>query len=294
MSEALASRGMLVLDREEMLQAYRRLALRPNAHLTHASVIKVAEVLDASIVVYGQFEFTPAAQGAPPGSRGSLSFTAWILDMRRMRRAPGFIESGPLDGLASLQTRLAWQVLSYLDPGGTPPVEQYLKEHPGVRLDAMENYTRGLLAPGFEQKHLYFTQAARLDDDFWQPDFELGRLHWGRKEYRLAAQWFAKVPAAAPMYMESNFLLGLCRFYTREYASATQAFELVAHAVPLNEVFNNLGAAESRAGLPGALENFRKALDGDPADPDYQFNVGYMLWKRGSREIPRRARAQSR
>jgi tetratricopeptide (TPR) repeat protein len=280
-SEALVTHGMLVLGLEERQEAYRRLSIRSNARLTHASVIKVAEALDATDVVYGQFEFTPPPADAPAGSRGTLHFTAWVLNMRRMRNGPEFIESGPLDGLAALQTHLAWQVLSYLEPGDAPPVAQFMKEHPSIRLDAMENYTRGLLADSAEQRHRYFTQAARLDPGFWQPVFQLGRLHWTQKEYQLAAGWFAKVPPGTPRYMEANFLLGLCENHTGDYASAQKAFELVAQSVPLNEVFNNLGVAQSKRGLPDALESFRKALEGDPTDLDYIFNVGYALWKRG-------------
>jgi tetratricopeptide (TPR) repeat protein len=279
--ETLAARGLLVLEREDRQEAYRRLSIRPNAHLTHASAMRVAEALDADEVVYGQFQFTPAGADAPEGSRGSLSFTAWTLTMRRMRQGPPFIESGPLDGLAALQTHLAWQVLGYLDPDGTPPAGQFQKEHPPVRLDAMENYTRGLLATDEEQQHRYFAQAARLDENFSSPDFELGRLYWRHKEYRLAIQWFVKVKPTAQRYMEANFLLGLCRYYTGDYPAAQQSFEIVAQSVPLNEVLNDLAAAQSRRGLPGALENFRKALDGDPGDPDYHFNTGYVLWKRG-------------
>jgi tetratricopeptide (TPR) repeat protein len=213
--------------------------------------------------------------------RGSLRFTAWITNMRRMRNGPEFIESGSLDDLASLQTHLAWQVLGYLDPAHTPPAAQFGKDHPPVRLDAMENYTRGLLASGAEQKHRYFTQAARLDERFWQPVFQLGQLYWSQKEYRLAAGWFAKVKPGTPRYFEASFLLGLCRYYTSDYAGAQQSFAAVAQAVPLNEVFNNLGAAESRRDAPNAIADLGKALDGDPADPDYRFNIGYVEWKRG-------------
>jgi tetratricopeptide (TPR) repeat protein len=55
----------------------------------------------------------------------------------------------------------------------------------------------------------------------------------------------------------------------------------VAQQVPLNEVLNNLGAAQSRQNEAGALENFKKALEGDATDPDYHFNVGYALLRRG-------------
>jgi Flp pilus assembly protein TadD len=56
---------------------------------------------------------------------------------------------------------------------------------------------------------------------------------------------------------------------------------MVANERPLNEVFNNLGAALSRKNDPAAADNFKKALDGDEADPDYWFNLGYVLWKQG-------------
>lgn len=279
--EALASRAVLVLEREERQEVYRRLSIRPNAHLTHASVIKVAEALDASEVIYGAFQFTPA-QDPSGGSRGSLRITAYTLDMKRMRKGPEFAESGPLEDLAPLQSHLAWQVLRFLEPETTPPAEQFLKERPPVRVDAMENYVRGLLATSPEQKHRFFTQALRLDERFSQPSFELGRLYWDKKEYRLAADWLVRVRPSGPRYLEANFLLGLCRYYLGDYASAQSGFELVARSVPLNEVFNDLGAAESRRNLPDALENFKKALEGDSADPDYHFNVGYEFWKRGN------------
>ena len=76
-------------------------------------------------------------------------------------------------------------------------------------------------------------------------------------------------------------MLGICRYHTGDFAGAEAAFRLVSQAVPLNEVYNNLGAAQSRQNSPETLESFRKALEGDSADPDYHFNLGYALWKRG-------------
>lgn len=279
--EALASRGVLVLDRQEREEIYRRLSIRPYARLTHASVIKVAEALDAGEVIYGEFELLPAEDSPAGSSRGSLRITAHLLDVNRLRKGPEFGEVGALEDLTKLETDLAWQALRILAPDSTPSAEEFHKQRPPVPVNAMENYVRGLLATAPDQKHRFFTQAVRLDESFSQPCFELGRLYWDKKEYRLAAPWLARVKAADPHFLEANFLLGLCRYHTADYNGAESAFELVGRSLPLNEVFNDLGAALSRRNRPGALENFRKALESDPADPDYHFNVGYVLWKAG-------------
>ena len=76
--DSLGSEGILVLDREDRLEAYRRLSLRPGAELTHASVLKVGESLDAANVVYGFYELLPAEPGKEQ-SKGSLRITARIL-----------------------------------------------------------------------------------------------------------------------------------------------------------------------------------------------------------------------
>ena len=56
----------------------------------------------------------------------------------------------------------------------------------------------------------------------------------------------------------------------------------MAASVPLNEVFNNLGAAQLQRGdFDAAAASFRKALEGDSADPDYHFNLGVALWRAG-------------
>ena len=48
--DALSSEGLLVLDREDRLEGYRRLSLRPGAELTRASIIKIGQTLDAGHV----------------------------------------------------------------------------------------------------------------------------------------------------------------------------------------------------------------------------------------------------
>ena len=72
--EALSSEGLMVLDRDDRVEVYRRLSVRPYTLLTKASVVKIGEELDAEHVIFGQFDMKPVPD-APAGSRGSLQIT---------------------------------------------------------------------------------------------------------------------------------------------------------------------------------------------------------------------------
>ncbi len=281
LGEALGSEGLIVLNRDDRVEAYRRLGIRPYSLLTKASVVKIGQELDAEHVIFGQFDLKAVPDSAAK-SRGSLAITASIVDLRRIKEGPEFRELGALEDLAAIEGHLAWQTLRFLKPNTAPAESQFRERHPAVRVDAIENYVRGLLAANEDEEHRFFTQAARLDAHYSQPCFQLGRLLWKKKEYKSAGEWFQKVAPAAAHYHEANFFLGLCRYYTGDYVGARDAFQLVARVVPLNEVYNNLGAAESRVSAAEAMDNFRRALEGDPNDTGYLFNVGYTLWKQGN------------
>jgi tetratricopeptide (TPR) repeat protein len=47
-------------------------------------------------------------------------------------------------------------------------------------------------------------------------------------------------------------------------------------------VLNNLGVTQLRLNMPEALENIRRALEGDDKDPTYHFNLGVALLLRGA------------
>jgi tetratricopeptide (TPR) repeat protein len=270
----------LTIDRDDRAEVFRRLSLRPYARLTRASVIELAQSLDADHVIYGQFELTPP----PPGeaiTRGSLRITARSIDVRGIRKGPEFTDTGALEDLAALQSHVAWQSLRLARPKEAPPEDEFRRRHPSVRVDAMENYIRGLLAGSTQQKQGFFTQAAHLDPGYSQPCFQLGRLLFSAKDYAAAAGWLKKVGDTDPSYREATFLLGLALYNQNNFEGAEASFRTVAATVPLNEVLNNLAAARSRRNDPTAVETFERALEGDTSDPDYQFNVGYALWKQG-------------
>ena len=277
--DALASEGVLVLDRADRLEAYRRLSLRPGAELTRASILKIGESLDAANVIYGSFELT---QPATATSKGSIRIQARIINLKKTHQGPSFSETGALEDLAVLSARLGWQALESMRGKSAPAQDEFLRARPAVRLDAIESYVRGLLAASAEQRHRFFTQAARLDDKYSQPCFQLGMIYWERKDYKVATGWLQRVARTDPHYLEAQYFLGLCKYYNGDFAGSEESFQRVAAAMPLNEVFNNLGAAQGRRNNPAAaVSSFQKALEGDSADPDYHFNLGYTLWRTG-------------
>lgn len=271
--EGLNSEGMLTLAREDRVEVFRRLSIRPNAQLTKASVIKVGESLDAGEVIFGEYE----VKGT--GTERTVRLTARLVNLKRFHEGAEFEQSGPLEDLSMLETKLAWNFVHGMGQQSAGTEAEFFRLRPPVRIDAVELYVRGLLAVSTEQKQKLFTQAATLDDHFSQPAFQLGRTYWQRKDWKQSVRWLERVTRADSHYLEALFLLGLCRYYQADYFEAIKQFQAVAAEMPLNEVYNNLGAAQARKGLAGAGENLKKALEGDEADPDYWFNTGYWEWK---------------
>ncbi|MGC8761444.1 MAG: tetratricopeptide repeat protein [Bryobacteraceae bacterium] len=278
--EKLAAENVEVVAPELRDQAMNDAGLRRYALVTRASAIEAAIQANASLVLYGSFEVRPAAGG----SSGSalLRIHAHLLDARRLIRRGSFLIEKPLAELSAAQMSLAWQALRALRPDWLLSEEEFGRSHPAVRLDALENYARGLRAENLEQKHRFLATAARLAPNFSPALYQLGRLNLlGFRDYSAAASWFEKVNSSDIHYRESVFYLGYCRYRTGEFTAAAAAYRQLAAAAPLPEVLNNLGAVLLRLNDPEALTALRSAAEANPADPDIAFNLGYALWRSG-------------
>lgn len=280
-SEAMTRQNMLVVNRELRKEAEGRLALRSGIPWTRGTMLKLAESLDADYLVFGSYEHMPSSD---LNGMGMLHLKSETVNVRELRRGGVFQENGPIEDLALLQSHLAWQVLRASRPGNAPSEEEFKRSRLTVRLDALEHYMRGLLATKAEAQERFFQQAIRLEPRYSQASFQYGRLLAERDSQALAAQNLEKVQPWDPHYREATFLLGLARFKLKEFRPAEAAFLRLNRDVPLSEVLNNLGVAQWRLGLPEAMENLRRALEGDDKDPTYHFNLGLALLSRGAFE----------
>ncbi len=270
-SDSLAGEGLLTVDRLDRGEVERRLGVKPGVPLTRATVMKIAMDLDASHVVFGRYEVA---------GRG-VKTTATILDVKKLASLAELSETEDLAKLSRLQGRLAWRVMNTLFPLAPPDRTAFLARHPPLKTEALEAYVRGLTAGREEIRIHEFMQAAKLDADYAAPAFELGSLHFAKSQWQEATLWFSRIHSNDAHYRRATFFLGLARYHLGDFSAAKEAFLRVSEKLPLNEVFNNLGAAQSRLNENESLQSFEQALGGAESDPDYHFNAGYALLRRG-------------
>jgi tetratricopeptide (TPR) repeat protein len=282
LTSELSATNLIVIDRGIRSEAMKRLTLRADADFTKATIIRLGQTLDADYVIYGSYTAKPDPNAAKEMRNSLLEITARMIDLRHLHDGPEVTEAGKLSDLTRLEEHLAWQNIKTLDPASDPQIDKFLAPQKIIRVDAQESYVRGLLSTNRDQRQKWFMQAVNVDSRFISPSFELGKLLLEKKEYRSAIQAFQRVPATDNRYPEARFRMGLCAYGANDFTAAVGYFREVAKTVPLNEVFNNLGAAEAALNQPVALDDFRRAFDGDPNDSMYAFNLGMTLLRQSS------------
>ena len=271
LGDRISSSTVYVLSREDRVDAFDRGGIPANLHPSRATMYRVAEQMDADFAVLGDYDFD--------GQR--FTARAQLLDMKRRQLLPEVSESGALVKLIEVQAALAWDLLRILHPGLVESRDTLIAATPAIRLDAFENYVRGVMALQREEKLRRFREAIRLAPTYAQPIEELGKTYYLMRDYEAAMNWLARVPPGGPLSREAGFYLGLAAYYRGDFARAEQAFAALAQTFPLTEVDNNLGVAQARRGKKSAGEYFRKAAEADPGDPDYRFNLAISSYRAG-------------
>ena len=117
--------------------------------------------------------------------------------MRAQQLSPAVTESAPLADLGTLQSALAWDLLRLIRTDFSVPKDNYVASVAPVRLDALENYIRGMLATTAEEKVQHYREASRLNPDYAQAWLELGKTYYAQRAYEPAIAALGQVPQSS-------------------------------------------------------------------------------------------------
>jgi len=202
------------------------------------------------------------------------------VDVPHLRIGQPVISRGEMPELIHVFNSLAWKLTRQLDPGFSGSEETFVAAGSGIRLDAFEQYIRGITEPDQQERLRHLNSAVLLSPEFSPAWMALGREDYASQQYEQAAAAFAKVRGNDADGLEAGFYRGLSLLFSGDYPRAEESFAGVARVLPLAEVLNNQGVALARRGQDGILL-FRQAVAADPNGADYHFNLAVSLKRHG-------------
>jgi tetratricopeptide (TPR) repeat protein len=262
LADELNALGRHAHTREERLDAFQRLQVPPVATLSHATVIRLGQVVGATHVVIGSFRLTG----------GMLSVRARSIRLATGQMEHEFVEAGPLEDLfatfARVGRRLAGQAA-----GPSPP---------RPALPVFENYIKGLIATATPAKIGFLEAAIKLDPGFDRARLALWNVHYEEGNGQVALVAAAAVPESSPMYARARFSAALSLLQLQRLDDAFATFRTLADRAPTATLMNNIGVIQLRRPVTPqtgrATYYFNQALKLDEDDSDYYFNLGYAYW----------------
>lgn len=271
LSMRFASAGFEPTSRADRTYALDHLGLPQGFQPSRASALKLAQTLDADSIVVGSF--TTDATG--------ITAEASLVDVTNLRMTSQVSVRGEMRDLMGVFSALAWRLTRQLDPTFSGSEETFVAAGRQIRVDAFEQYIRGITEPDQAERQRHLEQAVKLSPEFSPAWMALGREDYHQQQYAEAAEAFAKVDRNGADGLEASFYRGLSLLFSGNYAPAADAFAEVARVLPLAEVLNNEGVALSRQEKDGT-SLFIQAAAADPNTPDYHFNLAVSLKHRGN------------
>jgi len=267
----LASAGFAPMSRADRIYALDHLGLPQGFQPSRASSLKLAETLDADSIIVGSY--------VTDGS--GIVVEAQLVDVPHLRMSQPVTARGEMRNLLSVFDSLAWKLTRQLDPNFNVAEETFVAASSGMRLDAFEQYIRGITESDQAERLRHLNLAVVLNPRFSQAWMALGREDYAGEQYEQAALAFAKVGRNDSDALEAGFYRGLSLLFSGDYPHAEEAFAEVARVLPLAEVLNNQGIALARRGKDG-IPLFRQAAAADPSGADYHFNLAISLKHHGN------------
>jgi len=263
-----------VVPRETRLALVEDADLPPNATLSRASMIRVAQLARADYLVFGSFS----------GSDSALRIVLQILDTKTMKLGPDIVSTGALNNLPEMENELAWQVLAQKGSHNNLSREEFHKRTRKVPNSAYLYFIRSLGAPDDRSQLDLLAKAIESYNDFPRALFRLGSYYFEKDECSRSVDLLERIPRSADHFQEARFMLGACHCKLGNSSKAIQAYVELLPFAPSMEVLNNLGVSYAREeNLPLAASSLKRARELQ-SHPVVAMNLGIFCYLQGDQD----------
>jgi Tfp pilus assembly protein PilF len=259
LADELDARGIPALARSDRVEAFARLQLPFVATLTRATMLRVAELVGATDLVVGEVSL---------GTR--MTVKARVIAVEAARQRQEIVEEGPGTDIYAIFERVAARLL----PGTT---RSDGRAH--LPLGAFEQYVKGLVAPTPAAQERFLEQARQQAPANDRVLLALWEVYSSQDAHDKALAAAEAVSRQAPLDRQARFSAALSMIELRRYNAAFALLQTL-HGESASPVLSNaMGVVQVRrgstpqTGLPSYF--FTRAVDEDPGNPDYLFNLGY-------------------
>ena len=264
-ADELSARGYATYPREDRAEVFDRLHVPMSPELTRATVIRVAELMGATDVVFGTVR-----------AGDDIVVNARTMRLGTARLMPDVSDRAAEAELFGLFARVATSVGRHLGA----PASASAPRSTQLPLPAFENYIKGLIAatPAAQQRYLEsaMTQAprdGRVLTALWQ-------VYADQDLSDKALSVASAVPPESPQYRRARFNVALSLIELKRFDGAARELTALYTQQRSAAISNALGVTELRRGpLPAAAEKaavfFERAANEAADDTDLLFNLGY-------------------
>ena len=173
LTSRFASVGFAPMSRHDRRYALDHLGLPEGFHPSRATALKLAETLDADSIIVGSY----VTDGT------GIVAEAQIVDVPHLKISAPVTARGEMRDLVAVFDSLAWKLTRQLDPGFKGTEETFVAAGKGLRLDAFEQYIRGITEPDQDERLRHLQLAVKLSPEFGPAWMALGREDYSGQKY---------------------------------------------------------------------------------------------------------------
>jgi tetratricopeptide (TPR) repeat protein len=267
----LGSAGQNVVSLTELERKLEEKGITDGASVTTATVIVMGRELGATRAVVGAYRVDEEL----------VEVTVKVIDLE-LGGIVGIIEDhGSVRNLLHLENQVAKNIFRLQDSVPSS-FDGFAARRETIPLDAHEKYARARGSNEPAKRRELLQSALQLHPDYPEARLLLGRLALETGAPREAIETLFKIRPSEAVYREAYFLLGLAYLGVDDPSGAAEIFTNFTEQEEKAAFVNNLGVARLREDdAARASTAFERAVELEPDEPLYLFNLGWISWRAG-------------